>query len=233
MAEVEEADTQAEPKRGIVFELENLAFSGREAVYAALQSELKKKGVELSQFAYSRHCLTASLSRSIAALLGGSGEKKLQSASVKDHAISASRKALASLSEPNADVVALLKKAQKEGIVLGAVSQLEESAARSLVSALGLDDDGCRIVSCSAEECHCPSANDLLRLAREMGVRPSLCTVLASGAMSTRSALSSCMRCFVVPDRFTECEDFSGADEIADALSAAAQKSLLALVSSR
>ncbi len=233
MAEVEEVDAQTEPKRGIVFELENLAFSGREAVYGALQSELKKKGVDLSQFAYSRHCLTASLSRSVAALLGGTGEKKLQSASAIDHAVGTSRKALAALSEPNAEVVALLKKAQKEGFVLGAVSQLEESAAHSLVSSLGLAEDGFHVLSCSPDECHCPSANDLLRLAREMGVRPSLCTVVASGAMSTRSALSSCMRCFAVPDRFTECEDFSGADEIADALDAAAQKSLLALVASR
>jgi beta-phosphoglucomutase-like phosphatase (HAD superfamily) len=74
------------------------------------------------------------------------------------------------------------------------------------------------LASCHEDGTGYPTAEAWVRLARETGVRPARCVAVTSSARACKSALAVNMRCAVVPDVFTGCQDFGGADIVSDTI---------------
>jgi beta-phosphoglucomutase-like phosphatase (HAD superfamily) len=66
-----------------------------------------------------------------------------------------------------------------------------------------------------------------------MSMSPGVCVVIATCSMSSKAAVSSGMRCVVIPDKFTAFQDFGGADYVSDELDEAAIDKAFSLLEDR
>jgi len=228
-----ESGGKESPKRGLLFELEYFSVPGWQMMFDAIRGVLAKKHVELTQVAFSRYCLLARMHNALPRLLKALGGSKLQSAKALADIEKTYLSSFAAIGRGDDAAIALLKKARKGGVALGAVTDLGVETSEALLTALGFEEGEIGLVRCVPEENRFPSANDWLRLAKSISVKPSLCTVVSTGSNAAKSALAACMRCFVFSNKFTEWEDFSGADCVVDQLDSSATKRLFEILNSR
>ena len=198
----------------VVFELEYVGASGRQVVFDTLHGVLGKKGIEmtLAQFVRlggsDRHPgdYVALLSRSL-------GKERLADektlAEVKEAVVAgfagSSLKAAPGLKK-------LIAAAVECGMAVGCVSTLERDAMQALAVTLGLGESNVALFSNAGGKLAVPGVDAWLKIARLTGAPATRCLALTSSSVSCRSALRAHMHCVAVPDRFTECSDYSGAD---------------------
>ena len=128
----------------------------------------------------------------------------------------------------------ILKAAAEKNVAMGGITNLDEGTDEQLVGKLGLSGMGVQQLSrASDDDRQFPSADGWLKLAKNMGVMPPLCVVVASSATACRSALSAGMPCAVVSDKFTAFQDFSGAHYCSDGFTDDSMAAILGLLESR
>lgn len=218
-------------KRAILFELENTAINGREIIYGVVKKIVEDRGLDFNEVTFSRYCLNSPLKHAVTDLLSVGGKGQPSNAKVVDALVAGLGQAF---SDHSGNVLtgmkALLDTAANEGIALGALSRLPADQARALAEQVGLLAAGGDVLSASDDDRLGPTADAWLKLSKHIGVMPSLSVVLTTSSTSCKAALSAGMRCVVVPDRFTNFQDFSGASAVFDELDADVIPEVLAVI---
>jgi beta-phosphoglucomutase-like phosphatase (HAD superfamily) len=209
------ADTKSKPKptqpMGLAFELEPILFGSRQHLFEAVKKALSEKDIAVTRDLFSRYCLHPLLPRALPGLLAAH-DKRLSPDKLTAEADRLYRKALlAESSKPDAAMAALVRQALDAGARLGAVTFLAEDEARKLAARAGLPES-LTIHVCRETGHETPRADCWLRLAKEMGCHARQVVALVSAGSACRSAVIAGMRVIVVPDTYTEHEDFTGAD---------------------
>ena len=188
-AAVESDDSPAQ--RAVLFELENVAVKGRQVVFDVLGSVLADKGIKLTPAMFSRHCHESSLKQFLPALLASEGRTRLSEDKLQEEIAEGIRLSLTGGSPKiESGLASVLDKAKKKGVLIGALTGLEEETAGQLTQKLGLSDAGIHMLSQVSEEKTFPSADAWLKLAKNMAVLPQLCMVIATSSTGTARSAS-------------------------------------------
>ncbi|MCK5850044.1 MAG: HAD family phosphatase [Kiritimatiellae bacterium] len=235
MAETEDNEaivTEEEPlQRAFLFELENVLMGTRRILYDLLSKILKDKGVKLTPILFSRYCLGEPASVFIPAILKAKKKDKVVAENLVkslNEKYNAALKSKAGKITPSFKT--LLTKAKKSQRVIGALTQVGVDEKENHLKRMELADLDITMLSYSSGEKLAPSADAWLKLAKKVAAQPPLCVAVATSAMSCKAALSAGMRCIVVEDEFTSCEDFGGADYITTSVDDNLNKVILTLL---
>lgn len=208
----------AESVHALLFELEGLVGSARQATHDILKSILKEHGIDLLPVHIARFCLQPSPSLYVEALLEGLGASRLSADKLIEDLNSGIALQLTSQGNPVAGKVAkLLDEARAHEVSLAALSGSPRATAEALMESLGLNDRNVQLTVIDHEEDeHFPRADSWLKVAKSLGKNPFNCGVIATSQAAAKSALSAGMHCVAIPDQYTSFEDFSGADVIVE-----------------
>lgn len=223
-------EERQKPAIGLVLELEFMLLHGRELMYEAFNSVLKNHQITLDQTAFSRYCLPRTTEKCLHGLLPALGKKGLAVETIADKIRQQFESSLnASTTRPAPELIALLKKAAENNIKIGLLSFLPQGNADRLMARLSLNQPVClHVMKKKADDL--PTPDSWLSLLKAMTVIPRCAFALVDGALACKSALAVGMRCCVVPDHFTEWQDFSGADLVAENISGLKLNDILALM---
>lgn len=215
---------------GLILELERLAFPARKLMYEAMARALKDKDVELTQILFTRFALHPGLGTNWEGLLAAVGKKKLSAdklaAEVQEQFLAAAQKASVRL-DPALE--ALLEGAAKADFRLGMISGLPAEVAQELVERFKLKDSVTLHVIADSAKGY-PTPDGWLKLVKAMGLDYHRCVALVTDAAACKSVLVAGMRCVVIPDAYTQHQDFGGADLVLEDLKEVRAQDLLALV---
>jgi beta-phosphoglucomutase-like phosphatase (HAD superfamily) len=199
----------------ILVELENVGLQGREALCEALRKTLADRGVEAPFPVLARACVVGSLTEYVAKILSDAKKARVSAEKAASDARAVYLSALTAASRKlDRGLVSLLRTAAEGGWSLAAVSLAGGEVSQGMAGALKLDALGVTCVAAAEEDRPFPRADVWLRAAKAVSVPPSQCLALASSSDACRAALSLCMRCVAVPDRFTAYQDFGGTDGV-------------------
>ena len=225
---------EAPRKRAILFELENVAAGGRQVAFDVMKKIMADKGVKLTPFLFSRYVLSGSLKKGLGEMLESLGKGRLSeeklASEVADEVKSALLRASLTL-DPG--VKKLMARASAEGVAVGVLSCLDRDTALQLVSKLKLDGDISTVLPYVCDGKAYPSADAWMKLGKMMSMSPGVCVVVATCSRSSKAALSSGMRCLVIPDKYTSFQDFGGADYVTDTLDESAIDKIFSLLDER
>jgi beta-phosphoglucomutase-like phosphatase (HAD superfamily) len=203
--------------RALVFELETLVANSRPLLFDLIKKALAEKDVAIKPFQYTRRCLDLPLKQGIHELIkhiakGRATEEKILEAVAAEYstAIASARR------KTSPEMEKLLKKASEKGIRLGAATGLASAVALELLKSLGVEDLRVSLYHYNGESKGYPTADTWLKLAKQVGVMPPLCTAVATSMKSMKSALAAGMRAIAVLDEFTNGQDYGGSDLVVD-----------------
>lgn len=228
--DAQKTEERQKPAIALVLELEFMLFRGRELMYEAFNSVLKNHQITLDQTAFSRYCLPRTTEKCLQGLLPALGKKGLAVETIADKIRQQFESSLnASTTMPAPELIALLKKAAENNIKIGLLSFLPQENADRLMARLSLNQPVClHVMKKKADDL--PTPDSWLSLLKAMTVAPRCAFAVVDGALACKSALAVGMRCCVVPDRFTEWQDFSGADLVEENISGLKLNNILALM---
>ncbi len=203
------------PEFGIAFEMEFVGFRGRCVMYEVCEKVLNQKKIVLDRARFCSFFLNNTLDGALSKLLAAEGRRM----SAEKLAADIREQFEENMAKKSTAVVPAFASAVSEAAArnfsVGALSFLSEESAAQLAERI-LPGDRIKI-RVSREGARGLFMRDCwLGLAKMMGLTPRRCLALVSSAASCRSALAAEMRCVVVPDEFTEWQDFAGADEIVE-----------------
>jgi beta-phosphoglucomutase-like phosphatase (HAD superfamily) len=224
---------QTGPSRAVLFELEYVAVRGRPIVFSALKAALAERDIELTPTLFSQVCLDGCIKRCLSQLLEIVKKKRFSEEKLLEDIRGGVRKRLIEENPKNDPAfVLVLEGAAKRGARLGAMCGFDAETAKEMLAKTGLEAKGVALVSCTDESRAFPSADGWLRLAKDLSVYPSMCIALGTSGVACKSSLAAGMRCVALPDKFTEFQDFGGADFVIDDFTEAAAKDLLEILDS-
>ena len=229
-SETREVASAEEPSRALFFELEFLATSGWTFLYEAVKTTLAEHDIDVTPAVFSQYFTLHSLPVALKRLGDARGMSTLSKNGVRAAIQSAYVQAIKSDDHKNKGLIALTHDLQKHGIELGALTCLDREGVSQLLEKLDLGPGDVHVMEAEDHGKAFPTAQDWLKLAKEMEASTALCTVAATSAAACKSALCAGMRCFAVPNDLTVFQDFSGADYVIDSLDIAAEKLVLKLV---
>ncbi|MDA0578314.1 MAG: hypothetical protein O3B24_09470 [Verrucomicrobia bacterium] len=215
-------------RRAILFELEHVGVAGRQEKFDALKAALKGLRIELNDTNFSRYCLRRSAKEAVRVLLTALG-KEASIREVLERYQSGIASAFANESlKADALFDAVVKAARKHNARLGVLSSLDSATTEIVSKRLGLPALGAIVCTISANDQRAYSGDHWAHVARRVETPARHCVTICTQSDSCRAALAARMRTVVRTDRFTHFQDFSGADVVADVVSAAALDGLIA-----
>lgn len=214
-------------RRALLFELEHVAVGGRQIKFDLLKAAFKSARVDLTEALYSRFGLHRSTKDGIAALLKSVGKTSAPSEVLERYQSGLTEAFSSTSTKADSQCEAIVKSAVAHQVRLGALTSLDAATGDALVRRLGLSELGIAVFTISQEDTRSYSGDHWLHLARRVETPPRRCIAITTQADSCRAALAARMRCIARPDRFTEFQDFSGADFIGDAISASVFEAVL------
>ena len=200
----------------LLFELEGAAVDGRSKLYDSAKSVFQKAGIKLSDREFARYCTHGSTAGIVHKLVEELGKGKLNDSSAET--------ILAhyhdSLKDGSVHVhpifTRILKETGKRGMSATAISVLPEEIAQAILDKSGMTAQGVVLHAFPETERHFPRVDCWMKVCRQVTKSPRTSIAIAGSRDSGKSALSSGMRCVIVPDNFTSYQDFSGADAVLD-----------------
>jgi len=220
-----------EPPKALLFELENLSVDGHRLAYEALASALKGKGIDLSPAAFSHYCVGRPPRAFVPRLLKLAGKERLSADKVRAEISASMNGAFKNANHRlNGSLKRLLTAAAGRHLLLGALSRLDGAVCEHLAGQLGLKSLGVKTFTQAEDASQLSGGNGWGALAGTMSVDPTLCVALVTAADSARAALGVRMRCVVIPSRFTEFQDFGGADRVVSSINDVHLEDLMALL---
>jgi len=216
------------PTIALLFELETIGFQGRQVVFDVLKSVLADKDMKLTPVLFSRCCVDKPVEEGLPQLLDLLGHPRVSAEKLVPEIMQGIRASLLDNTPKSpAALAGLLKKAQDEGYKLGAVSNLDLDAALQLYAKLDIGEPEEGAIVASESEAGTADPQAWKSAARAMDALIPSCVVLTTSSSSSLAAVSSGMRCIVIPDDYTSFQDFGGTDHILDALDDNAAKDIL------
>jgi len=219
------------PAIGLVLELEYMLFPGRQLMFKSFSSVLNSQQINLDQAAFSRYCLHRAVEKNLQDLLPALGKKEIAADAL---AAKIKKQFEASLNDPANHAApglpAFLKKAVESNFKIGLLSFLPEENAKELMKRLPPELNACLLVM-KKEADDLPTPDSWLSLLKTMEIVPRCALAVVDGNPACKSALAVGMGCVVVPDSFTNWQDFSGADLVAENISDLKMNEITALLS--
>ena len=221
-------------KRGLLFELENVAVGGHQVVFDTIKKHVADKGAKLTPVLFSRYILTGPLKDGLGALLEFLGKGRVSADKLASDVMEDVKAALLKESLAIAPgLKKILKRAAEERVAVGVLSCLDRDTATQLVGRMKQDSEITTILPYACDGKSHPSPDAWLKLARMMSLVPGACVALSTSALSCKAAIASNVRCVVIPDQFTRFEDFGGADHVAETLDDTASDRIFSLLEDR
>jgi putative hydrolase of the HAD superfamily len=199
----------------LLFELEGAAIDGRSKLFEAAKPVFQKAGIKLNDRLFARFCTHGSTSGIIHKMVEELGNGKLDEQSVAT-IISSYHDNMKGSIHVHPLFTSILKETSKRGIQATAISILPEEIGNAILEKSGLAAQGVTLHSFAETERHFPRVDCWMKVCRQVTKSPRTCISVAGTRDSGKSALSSGMRCIIVPDQFTSYQDFSGADAVLD-----------------
>ncbi len=215
---------------GLAFELEKLAVAGQALLFESAAKILKEKHLDLTPVLWSRFGLDTPLAEGLSRLLAWADKPALSAEKLAKDILDAYLQALARPSTAlNPDLDVLLKEAASAGWKAGALSALGIDQAAALVARLKLQD---RVLVQPSPKgpLGAPSPEGWLTVCKTMGLLPRCCVALTVSAGGTLAALKAGLHCVAIPDNLAACQDFGGADIVADSFKDARLSALKGLL---
>jgi len=212
----------------LLFQLEDVAVNGRGTAFKALKDRLGKMKLSLDESVFRRICLGTAPQVYVPAVLQELGAEGVDAASFTQEVVRDVAERLASDDQPiKPAFLKLLRDVRAKEFGVGVITALPEATAQVLVCLLGAETDGLRLVPLKDVGPHFPASDAWLKAAKAMGLLSRRCGALARSAAACKSALAADMRCVVVPDEFTDFQDFSGASLVLESLDELSAKEIL------
>jgi hypothetical protein len=218
------------PTKVLIFELETLALeNGRKLVFDLAKQSLLSAGCSLSPMLFSKFgtvCPPSSFHSVALQVLNvrASSQPRLKAAFDVN-----CRKVLCEKPALRAGLMGLIAKVCAHGVRPVAVSLLGEGLAGGLMNSVGLSGMNVELVHGKRWVVHPHFENVVNRIVARMGVLPATCVTLVSSGAAAEAALCAGTRVVAVPDAFTACQDFGGADEVLDTWAPDIVESILSL----
>mgnify|MGYP003604130931 FL=1 len=197
----------------LIFELEGAAIDGHTVLFEAAKSVFQKAGVTLTDLQVARYCTHGAIPQIIQKLVDELGNGKL-GADAANQILAAYHDGFKTASRVHPLFASFLKETSRRGIRATAISILPEEIAQQVLASSGLADQGVDLHVFVEAERHFPRVDCWMKVVRQVAKSPRACIAIAGCRDSGKSALSSGMRCVIIPDRFTGHQDFSGADAV-------------------
>lgn len=213
-AKAEQAET-ASDSIIMLFDLENAAVAGRKVLYDILKKHLQAAGVQLNRALFARYGLKPTPEQDVASLLENAASAQGDAAKIGQDVRAALVAELRDKAEVNAAVLKLLEAAHRKGVMLGALSALDEEDAAPVLQRLGLKAE-VRLLAQRPAESNYPHADVWIRLLKMVSKSSRPAVAVVSSQAACKSALSAGLRVIALPDEFTSHQDFGGADYIID-----------------
>lgn len=213
----EEPVEEAAPTRALMFVLEDLAFDVHEIMFSTLKKLLKDREIELTQALFSAHFVSGRIEKNVPHLLRAVGRERLSEEKLIAEINEAVPAAiLAETAQPG--LKTMVNKLRNADVAVGAISMLSDEQAAAIIEKAGLEEliDG--VVCCGHSGPALPAAESWWRLVRTLSIKPVRSVTVSSTAAAMRASLKTGARAFVLESKYTECQDFGGADAVASSL---------------
>lgn len=197
----------------LLFELENAAVDGRAKLFEAAKGVFKSAGVSLTDKMFARYCGLGSYTAIIEKLISEYGNDKLAD-DAADSIASAYVASIESGAKLHPLFAELIKETTRRGMGAHAISILPEESAQAVLKKIGLGNDSVSLHSFAQSERHFPRVDIWMKVWRQNAKSARTCISVAGSRDSGKSALSSGMRCVIIPDQFTSYQDFGGTDAV-------------------
>jgi len=231
--EAAEAVEKKPAREVLFFELETLATTGREVLFAAVSKVMKSKDIDVTPALFARCGITARPGAAIQAMIDDSGRNLSTGDQLAAQAETAIKKFFADGAELNTSLPALIKAAQAADMEVVAISAWPADVAEALMKKLGLDELGVGLEALNSTEAACPRADHWLRLLKQREQDTIPLIAIVSSRFACKGALTAGATCIAVPDAYTAFEDFAGAKVVLDSLGELKPQELIDLVSRR
>jgi beta-phosphoglucomutase-like phosphatase (HAD superfamily) len=220
---------QARATHALIFELEYVAARKRHVEYVSTKSAMKTKNVELTPVLFARAGMSPLSRPAIISILKLAGKKH----DAIEKAVAEVDKAVAAYCENDAELDAglakLIKATQKRGIPVLTFTALPEAQAQKLMDKLGLTEMGVELIVPNEVKESFPRADSWLKMLKKCDKEDATLVAIVSSQIACKGALTAGAACIVVPDEYTEFQDFSGAKMVLESLNDVKPKELLDL----
>ena len=202
----------------LMIELDYVIVNLREIEYQAIKKGIAPKGVELTNSMFSKSTMSPNHRALIANILNSVGKK----ADAIEKAVNEVNKSIIEYCSENAvmspGVVELIKTAHSRNVNVKLYSSLDNQIAKNLINKIGLADMDIEIINPSEIGEFFPKADDWLKMLKKADIEDKTIVAVVSSQLACKGALTAGASCIVVPDEFTDFQDFSGAMFILDKL---------------
>ncbi len=214
----------------LIFELEGAAVDGHAKLFDAAKHVFQKAGITLTDRQVARFCTHGAIPQIIQKMIDELGGGKL-GADAAEQILAAYHD---SFRDGNLHVHPLfsnfIAETNRRGIRATAISVLPEDIAQGVLAKSGLTDKGVELHVFAEVERHFPRVDCWMKVCRQVAKSPRSCIAVAGCRDSGKSALSCGMRCVIIPDQFTNHQDFSGADAVIESAADQSPAELLDLL---
>ena len=202
----------------LMIELDYVIVNLREIEFDAIKRGISPKGVELTSAMFSRSTMSPNHRAVIGSILQSAGKKS----DAIEKAVNEVNKSIIEYCSENAvinsGVVELINIAKSRNVNVKLYSALDNQTAENLVNKIGLSDMGIEIINPSEIKESFPKADDWLKMLKKADIEDKTIVAVVSSQLACKGALTAGASCIVVPDKFTDFQDFSGAMFILDKL---------------
>jgi beta-phosphoglucomutase-like phosphatase (HAD superfamily) len=207
------------PSIGFFLELEFMLFPGRRMLFEAYAGVLKKHQISMDARLFARYCLKRNIENNLKTLLTALDKK-----GVSETELAAKIREQFELSlkagdtGPVSEILHLLEKIVQLNIKIGLLSYLPGETAELLMARFPLSQP-VRLQAVQKEADDLPTPDGWLSLMKVMEIPSRRGLALVNSAQACKSALAVGMRCIVLPDIYSDWQDFGGADIVLDNIS--------------
>ena len=215
MAKKEEQQTAngVSAKSALIFEMDNIALGARRIRYEVLAGILKEEKIGLSPVQFSRYCLHPAPSVYMESFLETMKYKSATPEQVVDRLTNETVSHLMQKSTTiNPGLIKWIEAAQARGAAVACISMLPQAAAEGVAAHLHFERWGIKVFSATPTDKGFPHAKNWLQMAKAIARHPRRCLAIVSSMTVAKTALAAMMNIVVVPDEFTEYQDFCGAN---------------------
>lgn len=210
-------DEGQQTEKTLLFELEHIALEGREALFEVVKNSMESRDVDFNVPAFSRYCVEDVPKHFVPRLLeafdmGNRSEDKM----LKEIEEGMNKFWQGGEFRERPGFSDLLAKTKDSGFRHVAVTSLPEKTAEEVLSGLDLDKEDMEIHSFSGEEKGVAGTDILMQAAMDRKIDLNLSLGLVTSSQACKAGMTADIYCIVVPDRFTEFQDFGGAAMIVD-----------------
>ena len=209
----------ASAKSALLFEMDSVALGARQIRYEVLARILKEQRIELTPVQFSRYCLQPApqvyMPAFLAAMKYTAATPEQVVERLNGETTSRFMQKTTVISE---GLINWMEAAQARGAAIACISMLPQAAAEGVAAHLGFDRWGIKVFSAAPTDKGFPHAQNWLQMAKSIARHPRRCLAIVSSMAVAKTALAAMMNIVVVPDEFTEYQDFCGANLVCDNL---------------